>query len=290
MIHLKNPHGTGRTGRKTDALSVQHLPVPAFSGEYLIYKEEKMSFPFRFSMLSLNLWNTEKWDERCGALKEFLQRFNPDICCFQEIRQDTMNYLDGVLSSHSRVHDSFNGWNNEGNIYFKKELFEEMNHGEVFLDMPEPDRRVFCVKLKTRYTEKVLTAATVHLTHQNNKDEQDTGFSYRHPESIKIAEWINKEKENGAPIILAGDFNDPVHPSRILSGAGMEDVFISLGLLSPPTFPALPVTGSIFMNESIDRIMGLGGIRPISAAVPQFFYKGRGVSDHWPVHAVYEFL
>ena len=77
-----------------------------------------MNAPFRFSVLSLNLWNVEKWDSRKAAIECFLNKFNPDICCFQEIRRETAAFIDDVLGGHSRVEDEFAGWNDESNIYY----------------------------------------------------------------------------------------------------------------------------------------------------------------------------
>jgi len=244
--------------------------------------------PSRISILTCNLWNTEKWEQRRPAVFEFLRRFSPDICCFQELRSRTADEIDLEFSDYTRVQDDFRGWLNEGNIYYRKDYFEEIQHGEVPLDMPEEDRRLFWLRLNIRDTDRSLIVATVHLTHQNNADEQQTGQSYRHMEALKIARWAEARADRKEPLILAGDFNDPLHPVRILSEAGLRDAFLELGLLSPPTFPSLPSTDEITMNESIDKIMSSGDLRPLSISVPTFYFRGSSMSDHWPVLGVFE--
>ncbi|ADK80902.1 endonuclease/exonuclease/phosphatase family protein [Sediminispirochaeta smaragdinae] len=250
-----------------------------------------MQTPFRFSLCTCNIWNTEKWEQRKVALEDFLVRFNPDICCFQEIREETMRFLDEAMPFHARVEDDFNGWRNEGNIYYRKDLFRETGHTELFLDMPEPDRRLFILDLECLADGRKFQVCTVHLTHQNNRDEQDTGTSYRHEEALKIARWLKNRKSDAPPLLLCGDFNDPWHPSRILAEAGLNDVFYELGLLQPPTFPNPALSEEIYMNETIDRIMYGGGPLPVLASVVDFHGSGAscGVSDHKPVVAVFEF-
>ena len=240
------------------------------------------------SVLTCNLWNTEKWELRRAALQEFLRRFDPDICCFQEIRSSTMAEIDIMLPGHGRVSDNFNGWNNESNIYFRKEIFSELEHGECFLEMPETDRRLFWVKLFDNTARKAITVSTVHLTHQNNMDEQNSGLSYRHEETLKIVKWLHDNKKGCGDFILTGDFNDPLHPGRILGNEGLKDVFLELGLLQPPTFPNYPMTDEINMNESIDRVMFKGELKPVLVSVPEFYFKGQGLSDHHPVVSVFK--
>ncbi len=140
--------------------------------------------PIRISLLTLNLWNTELWDLRLPAVRRFLQTYQPDICCFQEVRSNTLTDLDLALPTHARVCDELRGWTEEGSIYFNTTLFEEVGHGAVDLCMPETDRRLFWVRLRTLATGRILFVATVHLTHQGNADECATGFSYRHGQAL----------------------------------------------------------------------------------------------------------
>ncbi len=242
------------------------------------------------SILTLNLWNTEFWERREETIRSFLQLFDPDICCFQEVRPSTLALLDQWLFSHERIRDIFPGWENEGNIYFRKNLFTLKEYGALDPDMPETERRLFWVRLAVANTEKTVFISTVHLTHQGNADELRTGFSHRHREAHIIRENLPRLRGPEEAAIVAGDFNDPVHPSRIIAEAGFSEAFNSLGLISPVTFPSQPATDEIQMTEAIDRIMSAGPLRPVLASVPRYYSHGSSCSDHWPVIAVYELL
>jgi len=244
-------------------------------------------YPFRFSLLTANLWNTELWDIRSPAVGKFLDMYRPDICCFQEVRDSTLRELDGFLPHHTRIDDTLPGWHREGNIYYRNPLFEEIGHGAVDLGMPETDRRMFWIRLRITGCDHSLFIATVHLTHQENADECATGCSYRHHEVIRMGQALQELVHDGEMAILCGDFNDPVHPVRQLGQQGFQDVFGLLGTVQESTFPCAAMTEEIHMNESIDKIVCKGELRPLLACVPHFYYQRAAISDHWPVIAVF---
>ncbi len=243
----------------------------------------------RFSVLTLNLWNTEFWERREKTIQSFLQVFDPDICCFQEVRPTTLSLLDRWLESHERIRDPLPGWEQEGNIFFRRGLFTLMEYGALDLQMPETERRLFWVRLGMDGRAETLFVSTVHLTHQGNADELRTGISHRHREAHIIKENLPRLRGSREASIVAGDFNDPFHPTRIITEAGFFEVFNSLGLISPVTFPSQPTTDEIQMTEAIDRIMAAGPLRPVLASVPRYYAHGSSCSDHWPVMAVYEY-
>lgn len=151
----------------------------------------------------------------------------------------------------------------------KREMFSILDLGRIDLDMPEKDRGVFWVELKTKDGQSLIVA-TMHLTHQLNADEMATGNSYRHMEAHKASEALNKLGEGKRIVICGGDFNDPIHPSRIFhEKAGFQDVFTLLGLppAPPVTFPCPFLTHETFLVEAIDKIMIRGGaIQPVLAS------------------------
>jgi exonuclease III len=85
--------------------------------------------PTRLSLISYNLWLTERWPARAEPLERFLKLFAPDVLCVQELQRSTQEFLDGALKAHDRVRDPFSGWTNESNIYWSKALFENAEHG-----------------------------------------------------------------------------------------------------------------------------------------------------------------
>jgi endonuclease/exonuclease/phosphatase family metal-dependent hydrolase len=247
-----------------------------------------VSHPFRFSVLTLNLWNTERWAAREPALARFLGAFDPDICCFQELRSSTAAALETLLPGHRRIADPLRGWTDEGNIFYRSSLFSEAEHGAVDLEMPEPDRRFFWTRLNRSDSGTPITVCTVHLTHQENADEMATGLSYRHGQATRIVQALPGIVGRSDPALVCGDFNDPIHPARILAESGFADAFNALGLPPPATFPSQPCSEELYMNEAIDRIMFRGPLRPLLASSPRFMARGSSCSDHWPVLAVFE--
>lgn len=248
-----------------------------------------MSAPLRFSVLTLNLWNTERWALRERTVSGFLGAYDPDICCFQELRSSTAAYLDGVLPGHRRVQDPFRGWTEEGTVFYRSSLFRELAHGAEDLRMPESDRRLFWVRLRPVCSEETILVCTVHLTHQGNADELETGFSHRHGEAILMARSLSTIAGTEERALVCGDFNDPIHPARILAErAGFIDAFNALGLPPPATFPSQPCSEELCMYEAIDRIMFRGPLRPLLASSPRYIAHGSSCSDHWPVLAAFE--
>src|SRR5437868_4437752 len=107
-------------------------------------------FPIRLSVITYNIWNTERWPERAPALENFLRLLRPDILCLQELDPVTQTFLDGLLPGHERVQDPFPGWSFESNIYWDKALLEEMQHGAEDAGHPEKERRLFWARLRVK--------------------------------------------------------------------------------------------------------------------------------------------
>jgi endonuclease/exonuclease/phosphatase family metal-dependent hydrolase len=241
----------------------------------------------RISLVTLNLWNTEHWEQRKECVISFVQKYASDIFCFQEIREETLSVLDQALPDYERIEGREPGWKCENSIYIHRNLFTVLNFGRIDLCMPERDRGVFWVKLKTKEGTP-LFVATMHLTHQMNADEVRTGLPYRHAEAHLAARELAK-LAGGERIVVCGDFNDPIHPCRILNKeAGFVDIFEFLGLCAPVTFPCPFLSEERYLVEAIDKIMVRGEIKPILATSPQYFHKGGVLSDHWPVMGVLE--
>lgn len=242
----------------------------------------------RFSIMTLNLWNTEKLEIRKPSINKFFQIFQPDFLCIQEIRQETRTFLDIILQNYSRVEDDFLGWRDESNIYYNKKLFEEVDHGRVDLLMPETNRGLFYLRAKSKSTDDIIFVSTAHLTHQGNADELATGCSYRHNEAILLSNAINKLTKNDEGVIVCGDFNDPFHPMRIISEkTNLSEVFRTLHLEAPITFPNSQISDEYYLVESIDKIMHNYKLKPIMASSPKLTLS-TGISDHYPVEAIFE--
>jgi len=243
---------------------------------------------YRFSIMTLNLWNTEKLDQRIDSIKRLFSIYKPDFICIQEIRKETQSLLDKILLAYNRVNDNFIGWGEESNIYYNKELFSEVEHGRIDLNMPEENRGLFYIRVKITELDKTLFISTAHLTHQGNADERNTSYSYRQAEAKQIADNLLKLVKDGEGAIVCGDFNDPFHPTEIISNkTDFVEVFNSLNLEAPLTFPCSTISDEYYLVESIDKIMHNKILKPILAS-PIKIVLSKGVSDHYPVMAIFE--
>ena len=250
--------------------------------------------PTRLSIVTCNIWLTERWPTRAPALEKFLALFAPDIFCVQELQPATQAFLDRVLGVYERVHDSFPGWTNESNIYWNKAMFEKAEHGAEAVGHLEPERRMFWVRLRLKSLQKPIFVATAHLTSPRKGDESETGVSPRVRQLRRISEELARLVQKGEPAFFMGDMNDAWHPLRVLMRAGFVSCFAALGMASPPTFQCYPTAGvqpgEPTITEAIDLIVANKHARAIAASVPQFYAVDAAPSDHWPVHAIYELV
>ena len=250
--------------------------------------------PTRLSLITYNLWLTERWPARADALARFLKLFAPDVLCVQELQRPTQEFLDGALKEHDRVRDAFSGWTNESNIYWSKALFENVEYGAQDVGHLEPERRMFWVRLRFMPLPKTIFVATAHLTSRRNQEEAQSGLSPRVGQLKRIADELTRLVRKDEPAFFMGDMNDAYHPQRILKQAGFVSCFAALGMQSPPTFQCYPTAkvrpDEPTVTEAIDLIVANRYARAVAASVPQCYGEDTAPSDHWPVQAVYELV
>ena len=250
--------------------------------------------PTRLSLITYNLWLTERWPARALALERFLKLFAPDVLCVQELQRPTQEFLDRVLREYDRVHDPFPGWTNESNIYWSKGLFEKITHGAEEVGHDEPERRMFWTRLQVKSLQKPIFVATAHLTSPRHSGETDTGVSPRVRQLKRIADSFTRLVHEGEPAFFMGDMNDAWHPQRILKEVGFVSCFAALGMQSPPTFQCYPTANvqpeGHTITEAIDLIVANKHARAIAASVPQCYVGDIAPSDHWPVQAIYQLV
>ena len=250
-------------------------------------------FPVRISLLTYNLWNTQRWPQREPALREFFNRFRPDIFCLQELCEETRTVLDNTLPDYRRVEDTFPGWTCESNIYWNAGMMEEVTHGVEDIALKSNRYRgLFWARLRINTTGQTLFVSTAHFTFQEHPDEVRTGQSPRLAQAEETVKALNKLVLKNEPAFFMGDLNDPVLPTYKLAEAGYQSCFVRLGLVPPPTWPSFPTANVVawqrLTNQTIDWIVSNQHARPISALAPQFFHGDLSPSDHWPVLALYQ--
>jgi endonuclease/exonuclease/phosphatase family metal-dependent hydrolase len=249
--------------------------------------------PSRLNIITYNLWTIERWDFRKPALGKFLELFDPDILCVQELMPKTRDFIDDVLSGHERVHDRLIGWNREGNIWWRSSMFTEVEHGAEEVDIADSrHRRLFWARLAATAGERTVLVSTAHLSHQRASRELKTGQSPRIGETNRSIAALTRLAAAREPVFFMGDFNDPAGAPTLLHEAGYPSCFAVLGLPPDPTFKCYPTAdvapGKFVMNQAVDWIVANKHARPLAACVPRFYYKDAAPSDHWPVQAVYE--
>lgn len=246
----------------------------------------------RYSLCTYNLWNVERWSARQPALRGFLRRFRPDLLAVQELRPETRDSIDEVLTEHARVHDELPGWSGESNLWWNNALFEPVEHGAPEYGSHEASRRLFWVRLRRTDADATLLLATVHLTADFPDDESGRGQALRLQQTRNIIDILAGLRGPNEPSWLTGDLNEAVQPGRLLHRAGFVSCFSALGLQPPPTFPAVPTAGKaprdFLYNACYDWILAAGPVRPLAAHSPHYFEGDVSPSDHWPILAVYE--
>lgn len=243
------------------------------------------AIPFRISIATLNLWNNTRWPERSISLNNFLKRFRLDILCFQELCEEICEFLDQHLAGYARIHDEFEGWNSESNIYWNTTTFKEDVHGAIDVGIPDGFCRLFWVRLK--YGDNSILIATAQLTWPGNHEERITGLSPRVKQINRIIVHLKEIAGPKEPVLFVGDLNGTAQPIYSLQRAGYTDCFTDLGLIPPPTVP-VGIGHDLSPSRTVDWITSNSYAQPIAAMVPQIAYNGVPPSDHWPVVAVYE--
>jgi len=275
----------------------------------------------RISVCTYNVWNTEKWSQRAGALEAFFRTVPADIFCLQEVRPTVLSLVDRVLQhSHSRVADNHGqeaGWTTEGNIYWNRHVFRLVRAGTEHLKLAEPHRRLFWAQLQCiepqsasppQTQPRVYTVCQAHYTWEGAEEECESGLSKRVQFAQLTADFLQSvdtsipngsriAKRNSAATatpfcIFAGDLNDRYHPRRVLrQRVGYVDTFTQLALSVRSTWP----TPSFRFEE--DLLGGTDGVcdfiftqpralRAIASQVVDFSHSNIYPSDHYPILAL----
>lgn len=245
--------------------------------------------PIRFTVMTFNIWGTDRWPERKDAFEQFFTYHQPDILCLQEFSPETRDVLDSLLPEHERVDDTFQGWISEGNIYFNTTLFEAVEYGAEDVGLLEEDRRLFWVRLRPRFsTESKIFAATAHYTYAGHPVETAGGGNPRLVQARNTLRVIQELTAEDEAVLFMGDLNEPIHPIQVFREGGLCDSFNALGRHTRFTHPASPTYQTA--PQSLDWIFHRGPIRPMTSEVVDFYHNDLAPSDHKAVLATYQLL
>jgi endonuclease/exonuclease/phosphatase family metal-dependent hydrolase len=246
-----------------------------------------MTSPLRFSVCTYNVWGRTRWPERREALAHAVRSLRPDILCTQEVQPGIIETLDLELGpTHDRVHDEFEGWLDESNIWWHRERFDLLEAGAEDVGILEPLRRLFWVLLRQRDGDcRSVLVATAHWTWHGHPEARRTEANVRMPQARATVAALDRLTERCPDQLFMGDLNDTTEPLAVLREAGFVDCFAELGLWSDATHPARPTPG---VPQTIDWIVRRGELRSVLAHVADIHLGDLAPSDHRPVIAVYE--
>ena len=244
-----------------------------------------MMHPFTFLACTYNLWGTYRWDERWLALERFLDVNKPDVLCAQELSSDAIDLIKVTLPWIRNVEDPFPGWVEEGNIFWNSQLFELDEYGVEDIGMLEEFRRLFWVRLATE-SGSTFVVATAHFSQTGNEREITEHINVRIGQAEDGVASLDNLVRKNEPVLFMGDFNDYIHPLRVLRAGGFDDSFNALGRETPVTYPALPLPQQ--PPELLDWMMHRGPIRPTLTSVVDFYVGETPPSDHKPILTTYQ--
>lgn len=241
--------------------------------------------PSRFVVATYNIWGANRWPEREGALRGFLQDIRPDILALQEFRPALQEVIDAELDGHERVDDPFEGWTNEGNIYWLSRLFERVEHGAEDIGMLEPRRRLFWVRLRFIDTDQTIVIANAHYTWPGHKKEAADHINPRVRQAERTLAALDKLVPEDEPVIFLGDLNECANAIKTLRRGGLKDCWTGKGTYPQPTHPAYPTAKG--WPQVIDWQLYRGPIRPMVCEVVDYTKDELSPSDHKPVLVAY---
>ena len=242
--------------------------------------------PFTFIAHTYNLWGTTRWPERRLCLERFFRLHRPDVLCVQELTPEASNLIAVALPAMSRVDDPFEGWAQEGNIFWDSDLFEAEEHGTADIGILVSARRLFWVRLRIKSAGSTVLVANAHFDWFGNSRELTQRINVRVEQAERTVAALDDLARDDEPVLFMGDLNDDWHPLAVLREAGFADSFTALGCSPQPTHPALPIAAEC-PPRTYDWMLHRGPLRPLLTAVIDAYFGDLPGSDHKPVATTY---
>lgn len=239
-----------------------------------------------------NLWGDHAADQRSAPLEALYRLRPPDLLATQEQRGWSRDLIDEAMPGHDRIQDDFAGWATQSCLWWRRDMFEYIEHGADDVGILSPDARLFWVRLATASGPVLLS--TAHLTWPGHPQERDSGVNQRAPQARTIVRRL-AERSGTDACLFTVDINDIGPPSWELGNGGFLDSFTALGRHSPVTHPVVPsgfaetigtrLSPLASPRKAIDWIFLRGPVRARTSEVVEFFHRGVAPSDHYPVAA-----
>lgn len=148
--------------------------------------------------LTVMTYNIE-FGNRLPEALEVIRRESPDIVCLQEIRESQLPEIESALGMSAVWWASWNlfGGGEWGNVVLSRGRVSEAH------SIPTSSGGSFGVWAVVEIEGSRFVVASVHLMHMKT---EGAGFAAR---EIEIQSLLNAVEKAGAPVLIAGDFNNP---------------------------------------------------------------------------------
>lgn len=237
----------------------------------------------------------DHWPERQEVLTRFLQQERPTVLGVQEALWPQIQAFEKALPpSYRMVGQGREGGSHgeHGAIFYQASRLTLLEHDVMWLsDTPDvigsmtwgnPMPRILTwARFQDEATGHPLVVLDTHLDHDVAEARDRAAEA--------IAELV-RTRFAGMPLVLMGDFNAPVDsfPYDVLTRrAGLRDSWLDTARQATPAFGTFPdYRPPVVDGPRIDWILVSDRVDVRVAAVNDFAWRGRMMSDHLPVQAL----
>ena len=255
-------------------------------------------------LISLNVrmpWNgtrpgeADHWPERQEVLTRFLQQERPTVLGVQEALWPQVQAIEKALPpSYRMVGQGRDGGSHgeHGAIFFQASRLTLLEHDVMWLsDTPDvigsmtwgnPLPRILTwARFQDEATGLPLVVMVTHLDHDSAEARDRAAEA--------IAELV-RTRFAGLPLALLGDFNAAVDSTpydALTRRGGLRDYWLDTPRQATPAFGTRPeYRPPVVGDPRIDWILVSDRVDVRTAAVNDFAWRGRMMSDHLPVQAL----
>ncbi|MEO6684028.1 MAG: endonuclease/exonuclease/phosphatase family protein [Ginsengibacter sp.] len=252
-----------------------------------------------------NILNYKKDPEKRQKMFDLINKYDPDIACFQEVvageDQEAINYLPDIINALNfkdylysyQVRDNFDRHHHFGILVLSKYPIlrkqtmvnnpNDYNSVFQFIDVliNNDTFRVFNVHLQSlKFTEENLNYLEKGVLKGEKKIQESKSIISKIKDGLirrsSQASFVKDEMNHSPyPVIFCGDFNDvPVSYAYETIGKGLQNAFVQKGFGIGDTYGSLTPTlriDNIFLDKTFK--------------VEKFTRIRKPLSDHYPIFA-----
>ena len=284
---------------------VQHVIPPRISSSFNMQKKAGNLRIMSWNVELFNILSHKKNPEKRQAMFDLINRYNPDIACFQEVvagdDKEAVNYFPDIFNALKfkdylysyQLRFDFDKHHHFGILVLSKFPLvrkqtmvnnpDDYNSTFQFVDVAiqEDTIRVFNIHLQSlkfsrenmEYLSGERTAKSENIAESKNIISKiRTGIIKRASQATFIKDEMN---HSPYPLIVCGDFNDvPASFAYETIGKGLQNAFVKKGAGLSHTFAGISPT------LRIDNIFAAPAF-----SIEQYTRVNKVISDHFPIIA-----